>query len=91
MSPRELHEFVAYEHIKDFVAHAALGHRASHRRKRKAFETFYPFAGVLWNKHTDVIDIAESCVANEFFSFMTGMSSQLAARSHRNVKPQVSP
>jgi len=91
MSPLELQEFEAYEHIRDSVAHAALGHRASHKRKRKAFEAFYPFAGVLWDKQTDVIDIAESFVVNEFFSFMMGMSSQLAARFHGNVKPQVSP
>lgn len=91
MSPLELQEFEAYEHIRDSVAHAGLGQRARYKRKREAFEAFYPFAGVLWDKHTDVIDIAESFVVNEFFSFMVSMSSQLADRFHSNVKPQVSP
>jgi hypothetical protein len=87
MSEEELLEFEAFEHIRDSVAHAKLGQRAEFKRKRKAFEAFYPFAGVTWDVEADIIDISDSFVTHEFFSFMMGMSSQLAARLHGNVKP----
>ncbi|WIT13478.1 hypothetical protein PFX98_07650 [Paucibacter sediminis] len=87
MTELELQEFEAYEHIRDSVAHAKLGQRAEFRRRRKAFEAFHPFAGVSWDSHTDAIDIADSFVVNEFFSFMMGMSAQLAGRIHGDVKP----
>ena len=87
MNAEELVEFEAFEHVRDSVAHSKLGHRASFNRKRKAFETFYPFAGVKWDSKTDVIDISDSFVVNEMFSFIMGMSPQLAARIHSGVKP----
>lgn len=88
MSEEELLEFEAFEHVRDSVAHAKLGERATFNRKRKAFESFAPFAGVSWNRNTDTIDISESFVVDEFFTFMMGMSSQLAARLHGNIRPK---
>ena len=86
MTAEDLLEFEAYEHVRDSVAHSKLGQRASFKRKRRAFEAFYPFAGVLWDSKTDVIDISESFIVSEFFSFMMGMSAQLAARLHSAAK-----
>lgn len=88
MTDIELQEFEAYEHIRDSVAHAKLGQRAEFKRKRKAFEAFHPFAGVSWDSCTDVIDISDSFVVNDFFSYMMGMAAQLTARIHGGVKPR---
>lgn len=87
MSPEELLEFEAYEHVRDSVAHSQIGHRASFNRKRKAFEAFYPFAGLQWDLATDIIDISDSFIVSEFFSLIIGTSAQLAARMHSGVKP----
>lgn len=87
MTAEEIIEFEAFEHVRDSVAHSKLGHRASFNRKRRAFEAFYPFAGVHWDSSTDVIDISDSFVVNEFFSLIMGMSAQLVARMHSGVKP----
>ena len=73
--------------MRDSVAHAQIGSRATFSRKRKAFEAFYPFAGVKWDPGADTIDISESSIVNEFFSLIMGMAAQLAARIHSSVKP----
>ncbi len=79
----------AFAHVRDSAAHKYQGVRADFERKRKAFENQMPFAGILWNREEDRIDISDSSAAMQCYLLMQQLNQKLVVRLHNNQKPSI--
>ena len=78
----------AFEHVRDSVAHKYQGGRADFIRKRTAFDAEMPFAGIVWSREDDTIDISDASVAMQCYQAMEQLTKQLVVRLHNNQRPQ---
>lgn len=87
LTESEQEKLDAFAHVRDSAAHKYQGGRASHARKKRAFERQMPFAGILWSRDSDTIDIADSSVSMQCYHLMDALSRQLVVRLYKNERP----
>ena len=91
LTASELQKLNSFKHVRDSIAHKYKGGRADFPQRRKAFEAEMPFAGIVWNRTDDSIDISNSSVALQCFQVMEGLTKQLVVRLYQNQKPVAAP
>lgn len=87
----ELQKLNSFKHVRDSVAHKYKGGRADFPQRRKAFEREMPFAGIVWNKSDDSIDISNASVAMQCLQVMESLNRQLVVRLYQDQKPVATP
>lgn len=86
-TPEELIKLNAYKHVRDSVAHKYNGNRADFPQRRQAFESMFPFSGIVWNQQEDTIDLTNASVALDCHQYMEELTKKLVSRLYMDKKP----